>query len=234
MDDRKIYWWSGVCALTTIALFFLEFPFYLVRGPFPGMIEYYRPDLALRNATNIMTCVFLDLFILGLFMVFSAGLRHLIRQSDPRYEWLGELFFGVGLVYTTLTFVADSLQGATVVDALTGSGGDRIVIRAMMESAYLMYGSVALFLMALFMAVASYATVASHALPKWSGWVGYSCALACLAFVPAMFVGHPDLMAFYNPAGWGPEAIANGFPLAVWMIAVGILMIRKANADGRT
>jgi hypothetical protein len=33
-------------------------------------------------------------------------------------------------------------------------------------------------------------------------------------------------MHFYNPAGWGPEAIASGFPLAVWMITVSILMIR--------
>jgi hypothetical protein len=53
-------------------------------------------------------------------------------------------------------------------------------------------------------------------------------ALACLAFVPTMFVDHDDMMGFYNPAGWGAEAIANGFPLAVWMIAVGILMLRKA------
>jgi hypothetical protein len=53
-------------------------------------------------------------------------------------------------------------------------------------------------------------------------------ALACLAFVPTMFVHHVDLFGFYNPAGWGAEAIANGFPLAVWMIVVGILMLRKA------
>jgi hypothetical protein len=33
-------------------------------------------------------------------------------------------------------------------------------------------------------------------------------------------------MHFYNPAGWGPEAIASGFPLAVWMITVSVLMIR--------
>jgi hypothetical protein len=42
-----------------------------------------------------------------------------------------------------------------------------------------------------------------------------------------MFVHHIDLYGFYNPAGWGAEAIANCFPLAVWMITVGILMIRK-------
>jgi hypothetical protein len=80
--------------------------------------------------------------------------------------------------------------------------------------------------MAVLMALAGYAGVASRALPRWSAWVGYVCALGCLAFVPSMFVGSPDLMHFYNPAGWGPEAIASGFPLAVWMITIGILMVR--------
>ena len=52
-----------------------------------------------------------------------------------------------------------------------------------------------------------------------------SFALGCFAFVPSMFVGSPDIMRFYNPAGWGPEAIASGFPLAAWMITIGILMV---------
>jgi len=42
-----------------------------------------------------------------------------------------------------------------------------------------------------------------------------------------MFVHHVDLYGFYNPAGWGAEAIASCFPLAVWVITVGLLMIRK-------
>jgi hypothetical protein len=171
-----------------------------------------------------MCCVFLDLIILTLFMIFFAGVRHLIRQA--KHEWLASLFFGVGLVYVTLTLVADSLQASTAIDALNPPS-DGVIIRAMMESMLLMYGAVALWLMALFMAILSYVTLASGALPRWSAWLGYGCALACLAFVPAMFVRHVDMLGFYNPAGLGVEAIANGFPLAVWMIAVGILMVRK-------
>ncbi len=231
MNDSKIFRWSGVCALAAVATFFIEFPFYFVRSvKFSSMAESYKfPEYAFRNGTNIMTCVLLDLFILGLFMIFSAGLRHLIRQAAAEREWLGTLFFGTGLVYVTLTLVADSLQAAQVIDALTVPG-DPTIIRALMESSFLMYGSVALFLMAFLMAVSSYATMAGNALPKWSGVVGYVCGLACLAFVPSMFVRHIDILGFYNPAGLGPEAFASGFPLAVWMITVGILMIRKGKA----
>jgi len=227
MDDQKIYRWSGICSLAAIALFFVEFPFYVVRTGFRGVTDAAGlVDYTAANGTNIMICVFFDFVILTLITIFLAGFHHLIRRADAQYEWLGMVVFGVGLVYITLTFVADLLQAATVVDVRT-TPANSIIIRAMTESMFLMYGSGALFLMALMMAVAGYAGVASRALPPWSGWVGYICALACLAFVPSMFVGRPDLMRFYNPAGWGPEAIASGFPLAAWMIVVGILMIRK-------
>src|SRR5271157_6477621 len=225
MDDSKIYRWTGWCGLAAIAFFFIEFPFYLVRSPFPGLAESAKlADFAAHNGTNIMCCVFLDFIILSLLMIFMAGGRHLIRQAN--HEWLASLFFGVGLVYVTLTLVADSLQASTVIDALNPPS-DGAVIRAMMESMLLMYGAVALWLMALLFAILSYVTLLSGALPRWSAWVGYACALACLAFVPTMFVHHIDLYGFYNPAGWGAEAIASCFPLAVWTITVGILMIRK-------
>jgi hypothetical protein len=226
MDDQKIYRWSGACGLAAIAVFFVEFPFYLVRAGFPGVTDPAKiADFTATYGTNVMTCVFFDFIILTLLMIFLAGFRHLIRQADVQHEWLGTLVFGVGLVYITLTLVADSLQAATVVDARTVPSNG-VIIRTMLESSFLMYGSVALFLMAVLMAVAGYAGVASRALPAWSAWVGYLCALGCLAFVPSMFVGSPDIMRFYNPAGWGPEAIASGFPLAAWMITIGILMVR--------
>ena len=158
-------------------------------------------------------------------MIFIAGVRHLIRQADPQHEWLATLFFGVGLVCVTLTTVADSFQAATVVDAFDPPA-DGVVIGTMMESMFLRYGAVALWLMALLFAILSYVSLASRCLPKWSAWVGYACTLGCFAFVPTMFVRHVDIFGSYNPAGWGAEAIANGLPLVVWMIVVGILMLR--------
>jgi len=228
MGDLKIYRVAGACGLAAIALFFVEFPFYLVRSNFPGVTEPTKiAEFTARYATNIMTCVFFDFIILALLMIFLAGFRHLIRQADPQHEWLGTFAFGVGLVYVTMTLIADLLQAATVVDARTVPANG-VAIRAMTESMYLMYGSGALFLMALFMAAGGYAGVASRALPRWSGWVAYLCALGCLAFLPSMFVGSPDFTRFYNPIGWGP-IIAECLPLTVWMIVVGVLMIRMGS-----
>jgi len=228
MNDQKIYRIAGISALACIATCFIEFPFYLVRTAWPGLEASDKlADFAARNGTNIMCCVFLDFIILTLLMIFLAGVRHLIRHTNPQHEWLASLFFGVGLVFVTLTLVADSLQGATAVDGFNPPA-DGVVVRAMMESTILMYGAAALWLLALLMAILSYVTPASGALPRWSAWFGYACALACLAFVPAMFVRHVDMLGFYNPAGLGVEAFANTFPLAAWMIVVGILLIRKS------
>ena len=228
MTDQKIYRITGISALACIATFFIEFPFYLVRSPFPGLAASSKyPDFAARNATNIMSCVFLDLIILTLIMVFLAGVRHLIRQANSQHEWLATLFYGVGLVYVTLTFVADSLQASIVIDAFDPPA-DGVIIRAMMESTLLLYGSIALWLMAVFMAILSYVTLSSGVLPKWSAWVGYICALVCLAFVPTMFVHRVDMFGLYNPACLGTQAFANGFPLAAWMVVVGILLLRKS------
>ena len=227
MTDQRIYLITGISALACIATFFIEFPFYLVRSPFPGLAASSKfPDFAARNATNIMSCIFLDLIILTLIMVFFAGVRHLIRQANPQHEWLASLFYGVGLVYVTLTFVADSFQASIVIDAFDPPA-DGVIMRAMTESTLLLYGSIALWLMAVFMAILSYVTLLSGVLPKWSAWVGYACALVCLAFVPTMFVHHVDMFGLYNPACLAAQAFANGFPLAVWMIVIGILMLRN-------
>ena len=87
MGDLKIYRVAGACGLAAIALFFVEFPFYLVRSNFPGVTEPTKiAEFTARYATNIMTCVFLDLFILSLMMVFAAGFRHLIRRADAEQQ----------------------------------------------------------------------------------------------------------------------------------------------------
>jgi len=227
MNDQTIYRITGITALASIATCFIEFPFYLVRSAWPGLAASDKlGDFAARNGTNVMCCVFLDFIILTLFMIFLAGVRHLIRQANPQHEWLASLFFGTGLVFVALTFVADSLQGATAVDGFNPPA-DGVIVRAMLESTILMYGAVAIWLLAFLMAILSYVTLASGALPKWSAWLGYGCALASLAFVPAMFVRHVDMLGFYNPAGLGVEAFANTFPLAVWVVAIGVALLRK-------
>jgi hypothetical protein len=227
MNDLKIYRWAGACGLAAIILFLVEFPIYFLRGPVPPLADTNKlSDYIAKNTGNVLTVVLLDMLIYCGFLVFLAGFRHLIRQARPEYEWLSTLVFGVGLVYTTLTLVADSLEGASALDALAGKA-DSSAIRALTEGQFLMFGSVALILMALLLVSGGYTIVASGALPKWSDWVGYAGGVLCLAFIPSMFTGVPDPNGFYNPAGWGPLGVVAGFPLGAWAVIVSIMMLRK-------
>ena len=227
MHDLKIYRLAGGCGLAVMVLTLVEFPTYFLRGPMPPVSDTIKwSNFIARNTGNVLTVVLLDMLIYCGFLVFLAGFRHLIRQARPEHEWLGTLVFGVGLAYTTLTLVADSLEGASALDAVAGKA-DPSAIRALTEGQFLMFGSVALILIALLLVSAGYAIVASGALPKWGGWVGYAGAVLCLGFIPSMFAGAPDPAGFYNPVGWGPTGVVATFPLLIWAVVVSIMMIRK-------
>ena len=163
---------------------------------------------------------------------FLAGYRHLIQQKNPEYEWIGTLSFGAGLVYATLTLVADSLEGASALDTV-GGVADPSAIRALTEGQILMFGSVALILIALIMVAGSYAMVSSKLLPKWTGWVGYGGATACVAFIPSMFSGSMDFNSLYSASGWGPTAVVAAFPFGLWTLVICLLLIRNSKIQAK-
>ena len=220
---------GGLCGLASIALFFVEFPLYSRRGPAPALDPASICAYASRNAGNMLTVVLLDMAIYCLFLVFLAGFRQRIVKAAPEAEGLGTLTLAAGLVYTVLTLTADSLQGTIALDARTGLP-EPSAIRMLMESQYLLFGSVGLMAIALLLGAAAWATLASRALPRWTAWLALAAAALCLGFVPSMFAGAPDLAAFYNPAGWGTTGVIAGFPLAAWMIAASVLLARR-NAE---
>ncbi|MGB8258715.1 MAG: DUF4386 family protein [Terracidiphilus sp.] len=233
MNDQYAQRIAGACGLASLALFLVEFPIYFLRGPLPSVTSATLPAYSARNATNMLVVVFLDLLIYCLFLVFLSGLRQRLAQAQAACTWLADLVFGAGVVYTTLTLAADACQGAIALDARSAQP-DPVVIRTLMESQYLLFGSVGLILIALLLAGASWATLASRALPRWTAWLGLAAAALCLAFVPSMFAGAPDLGAFYNPAGWGTTGVIAGFPLAAWMLVVSLQMVRDPRAGGVT
>jgi len=226
VDDARIYRWSGAAGLVSIGLFLIEFPIYFLRGPMPSLTAPNRSAYSARNAENMLTVVFLDMVIYCLFLIFLSGVQHFIQRTRPGGEFLGRAGFGAGLVYTALTLLADSFEGAIALDARTGSP-DASVIRALMESQYLLLGSIGLILMALLLAAFGWACAGQGGFPRWTAGLGIAGAILCLAFVPSMFVGAPDLTAFYNPAGWGTTGVIAGFPLAAWTIAASILLMRR-------
>jgi hypothetical protein len=226
MNDTAIYRWTAWGGLAMMGLFFIEFPIYFLRGSMPSVTGTDLCAYSVRNAGNMLTVVFLDMLIYALFPVFLAGIFHFIRRVNPQREWLGVVALCAGVAYMVLTLLADSFEGTIALDARTGHP-DGILIRTLMEIQYLLFGSIGLILIAVLMVALSAASVSASGFPRWMAWLGHGGAFLCLAFVPSMFAGAPDLTAFYNPAGWGTTGVIAGFPLAIWMIAACVLLLKR-------
>ena len=60
---------------------------------------------------------------------------------------------------------------------------------------------------------------------EWLGYAAYVIAVFNLAFVPSIYFGS-DATRFYSALGWGNSAFCGSF-VAYWIIAVGIVMLRR-------
>jgi hypothetical protein len=173
----------------------------------------------------------MDLFIFSLLVVFFGGFRNLIVITQPSYEWIATVFFGIGTIYTALTLISDSLTGSIALDTFGGKA-DPTVIRTLNESTVLMFGSAGIFLIATMMVVAGILILRTNAIPRCTGWLALATAVWNLAFVPTMYFG-TDFTRFYTAAGDGPAAAAP-FPFIIWILATAICMIRKRTIEYNT
>jgi hypothetical protein len=226
MNDLKVRRLTGAFGLVIVALNWAMFPLYLV----PGLAPQYQDTarfIAYWTSINgiVMTRVLLDLFECACLLVFAAGLRYLIRQARPEYEWIGTLAFGAALALSTVTLVAASLEGGQALDAVGGLA-DPTAIRALGEGYILMYQSIGCILIALFSAAAGYATLGTGVLPRWTGWLAYAAAVLNLVAVP--------LGLSIAPAAVLTVAVIADFPLQIWLLIVSIMMIRKREAYAET
>jgi len=230
MNDLKMQRLTGAFALASVALWLAIFPLYMVGDP---SVSLYDGAAIAREFFRIqdvvLTRILLGLALYVTLMVFSVGLRDLIRRADAEYEWVGTLCVVAMAVWLGVTLVANGLEGGVALDTLNGSA-DPSVARALTMGYLLIYnGSIAFVMTALFLATAGYATFATGILPRWTGWLAFAATVLCVMSVPAMYGGPVDTARFYNAGGWGAAIIAN-FPPLLWFLVVGILLIRKREA----
>lgn len=229
MSDLSISRWTGVFGLATVAFWLVQFPLYMV-GPAPSVYDGEAYAEYLKSIHTIaFTRILFDQGVYVCMMVFTAGLRHLIRQARPDYEWLGTLLFGAAAVWLAVTLVADGLAGAAALDAIS-TRPDPSVTRALILGTMLIYnGSTAFVMTALYLSAAGLATLGTRVLPTWTGWLALIGAALCLGAVPTMFAGAVDYARLYNVGGFLPALIAN-FPPAAWFVAVSVLLLRRRQA----
>lgn len=233
MEQRTPNLWrvTGVSGIACVVLSWAQFPLWMIGEP-PSVYDGAAFAQHLFSIKNVVfTRILFDLGIYVSLMVFSAGFRHLIREARAECEWVGTLVFGAAAVWLGVTLVADSLEAAAALDTLGGTANPSGV-RALIEGTLLIYnGSIAFAITGLFLGAAGYATFASGVLPRWTGWLAYAGTALCAVCVPAMYGGAISFSGLYNAGGWGPAVVAN-FPPLIWLLLVGILMIRNGRDGG--
>jgi hypothetical protein len=225
MNNSKVSQWAGAFGLAACLLTVIEFPL-LMLGGMPPSFSNIQAFSAYVSRTNVFYLhrTLLDMFIFVFLMAFMAGFRQVIIRKRPEREWLATSFFGIGMVYSALTLVSDSVTGGVGLDSV-GGNPDPTAIRALTESTILMFGSVGLILIAALLFLAGYLIITDAALPKWTGWVAIAAAILNFAFIPSMYFGN-DPQGFYTASGWGP-AVAATFPFLLWILVASIVMVRK-------
>ncbi len=79
-----------------------------------------------------------------------------------------------------------------------------------------------LIIMAMFMASAGYAILATRVLPRWLGWVACVSAIGNLVAVPAIYAG-ANASGFYTADGL--VSLLSELPFLIWALATSISML---------
>jgi hypothetical protein len=216
--------WTGIAAIAVAVFTVLEFTIrQIFVGARPSLDDSVAlVDFAQRTAPGTLGVILIDAFLMASLVVFLAAFRQLITQVRRDLDWLSALAYGAGIVWVAITLVGDGLEGGAALDAAT-LHGDPHVIRTLTLGHSLLFGAIGCVLTALVAAASGYVTIISGALPRWTGRLAIGVAGANLVAVATVFGGTDD--SFHAVGGWGTAVLAT-FPWLVWVVCVGIVVIR--------
>lgn len=219
---------TGFAAIAIAILTLTEFFLKLSIGTRPQLGDSDALVLFITNtSTSTLAVIVIDTLLMACLIIFFAGFRQLIIRAKRELNWITDLAFGSGLVFVALTLIGDAMDGGAALDTVSKYGADPSVLRALTEGHMLLFGSIGCILTALVTATFAYTTFASNALPKWTGWVGYSVAIMNLLAVPTVF-GGTSPTSFISAGGMGVTLLAT-FPFLLWIVAIGIVTIKNKN-----
>lgn len=217
--------WTGAAAFGVAVLTITEFVIRQVAvGPRPGL-GHVAALVAFNRSTHVGTLemIVTDTVLMAVIIVFLSGFRQLIVQTRRDVQWIADIAFAAGIAYVVVTLVGDGLEGGAALDA-TVDGGNGTVIRALTVGHALFFGSIGCVLTAVVSFASGYITLISGALPRWTGWLAIAVAVPNLVLVGTAFGGTDDT-SFRAAGGWGSVAFGT-LPWLIWIVAVGVMLIR--------
>lgn len=211
MNVQTIRKATGVAGLIAAILTLIEVPLYFVYSGPP-------PD------SNVLFRSLLGLLGLPLLIVFMTGIRQLVKEADPSYEWVGTLVATAGVAWLTVLLVSTGLEVGAVIAA-----PEPIDPTISVSGTYILYGTIARLLEGLFALTLGIAVLKTAIMPRWVGWSAIVMAAVNFAFVPSLFFGNVPAN-FYAANGWGTTA-SMGAVTMIWLIIVNVALLRAKTQE---
>ncbi|HVY50537.1 MAG TPA: hypothetical protein VHA07_03155 [Devosia sp.] len=154
------------------------------------------------------------------YILFLSALRARLKSTEGDGAWLSAAMFGAGLVWVTLSILAQALQTGVATAALHGVEPPQALLWTLVS----VFG-VANLPAALMLTAVGVAIVRGRAFPLWLGWIALAAALAQAVLTAGAFVPSGPLSA----TGWATYALYPVF--LVWLLPTIVLMWSSRSAD---
>jgi hypothetical protein len=210
VSETTIRRYTGIFGIVAGLFLVVQIPLYFIYETPPDW------DILTRSLIGITGCT--------VFIVYFAGLRQLIHQADPAFDWIATVVQLAGVLWVAMVFVPQSMEAGAAI--ATGHDLDTTTEGPFAPAQYLLQGAVSRLLMALFLIALGIAVSRLGLLPRWVGWSAYLLAAINLAFLPAVYFGD-DAADFYSAQGWGTTASMGGL-WTLWTLAVSVSLLRSA------
>ncbi|MXV49524.1 hypothetical protein GS399_00955 [Pedobacter sp. HMF7647] len=218
MKNTAVNLSTGISGIVMYLLVLLEIPFYF----------FYTPAADGTTPVNIVLIrILIDLFICIGLIGFFSGFRTIVACAKPEVEWIAALMSALGMAFSIVALVADSIQVGSVWAAGTKTINPTWV-GAGAEGALLIYGPINRLLNSLILFAGSTLVLKSRLFPKWTAGFGYFSCLYNLLFIPTMFYMTTPL-DFYSTNGWNIPIAASFFFL--WIFIISIYLLRNKPAS---
>ncbi len=201
----------AVCGGIAVGLYLAAFALTPVNVPNSGSPGVRIVQWASVHRSQLLASELCFALALAVFVVFAAGLHHIIRRGEGQDGWLamaslatvvaGAGIFGAG----TALFMVVAYRPAT----------DPAVARALWDGGWLAYNSSG-FAFGAWIAIVATAALSHRVLPLWTAWIGVPLALISLIGPLAVKAG----TGAFSPQGW--FALVVGLSFAAWVLAVSV------------
>jgi hypothetical protein len=176
---------------------------------------------------NVLLRVLIGSIMLIFLLIFFSGFQQIVRNYSKNFDWIATLIFSSACMFLTISLVAKSLEAGAVFNP-EGIAVDATQDGELAQGNYLLYGSIARLITAVFMLSIGYVTSKTNILPIWTGVLAYLIGLVNIAFIPSMFFGR-DAGKFYSAIGWGNSALTAGL-FSYWVLIASIIFLRKVSS----